>query len=100
MRGRVWFGTCAVLLIALIIACGGGGNQTTNPNPNPPPTPPSQSSSDVLTWHNDNARTGLNSHETNLTPGNVNVNNFGKLFVISADGKVDAQPLYVSNLSL
>jgi Viral BACON domain len=52
----------------------------------------------VLTWHNDNARTGLNSQEPVLTPGNVNVSNFGKLFVISVQGKVDAQPLYVSGL--
>jgi hypothetical protein len=51
-------------------------------------------SADVLTWHNDNARTGLYDTETQLTPANVNVNTFGKLFVLPADGKVDAAPLY------
>src|SRR5437764_7102851 len=51
---------------------------------------------DVLTYHNDNARTGLNSNETILTPANVGVNTFGKLFNISVDGKVDAEPLYAS----
>ncbi|HEV2112623.1 MAG TPA: pyrrolo-quinoline quinone [Terriglobales bacterium] len=54
---------------------------------------------DVLTWHNDNARTGQNLTETALTPANVNSASFGKLFTLSVDGKVDAQPLHVANLS-
>jgi hypothetical protein len=52
----------------------------------------------VLTYHNNNMRTGRNSSETLLTPKNVNFNTFGKLFVIATDGLVDAQPLYVPNL--
>jgi hypothetical protein len=51
---------------------------------------------DVTTYHNDNARTGQNLNETTLTPSNVTVSTFGKLFQISVDGKVDAEPLYVS----
>ncbi len=54
----------------------------------------------VLTWHNDLARTGQNLRETQLTPTNVNFYNFGKLFQINVDGKVDAQPLIVSNVSI
>ncbi len=54
----------------------------------------------VLTWHNDNARTGQNSAETILTPANVNVTTFGRLATINVDGKVDAQPLYVPALSI
>src|SRR5258708_21019017 len=50
---------------------------------------------DVLTFHNNPARTGLNAHETTLTPSNVNQNSFGLLFNLSADGKADAQPLFV-----
>lgn len=55
---------------------------------------------DVLTYHNDNARTGQNLNETILNTSNVNVNTFGKRFILPADGKVDAQPLYVSNLTM
>ena len=54
---------------------------------------------DVTTYHNDNARTGQNLHEEILTPGNVTLNTFGKLFVIPVDGKVDAQPLYIAGIS-
>ena len=55
---------------------------------------------DVLTWHNDSARTGQNLSETILTPANVNFNQFGKLFVVPTDGQVYAQPLYVFNLTI
>jgi hypothetical protein len=47
-----------------------------------------------------NARTGLNDHETQLTPANVNSAHFGKLFSYSLDGYVYAQPLYISNLRI
>ncbi|HWF46797.1 MAG TPA: hypothetical protein VG168_07315 [Bryobacteraceae bacterium] len=55
---------------------------------------------DVLTFHNDNTRTGQNLHETILTPANVNSAHFGKVFTVLMDGKVDAQPLYVSRLAM
>ena len=54
----------------------------------------------VLTYHNDNLRTGRNSSETALTLKNVNSTTFGKLFVIPTDGRVDAQPLYVPNVGI
>jgi hypothetical protein len=52
----------------------------------------------VLTQHNDNARSGLNPNETRLTPANVNVSSFGKLFTQSVDGVIAGQPLYASQV--
>ena len=54
----------------------------------------------VTTWHNDLARTGANTQETTLTTANVNATNFGKLFAVSVDGQVYAQPLYLSGVSI
>ena len=55
---------------------------------------------DVLTYHNDNARTGQYLTETSLTPANVNPTNFGKLWVLPADGHVDGEPLYAANVPI
>ena len=52
----------------------------------------------VLTQHNDVARSGLNPNETILTPANVNASQFGKLFVQNVDGMIAAQPLYASGV--
>jgi len=55
---------------------------------------------DVLTFHNNPARTGLNDQEAILTPSNVTQNTFGLLFNLPVDGKVDAQPLYISSIQI
>ena len=54
----------------------------------------------VLTYHNNNARTGANLSETILRPDNVTVSTFGKRITYSVDGYVYAQPLYVSDLAI
>ena len=65
-----------------------------------PPPPPPTTGTNVTTYHNDTARSGQNLTETTLTTSNVNSSRFGKLFVISVDGKVDAQPLYLTQLTM
>src|SRR3989475_8658763 len=57
-------------------------------------------STDVLTYHNDNAKTGQQLHEEILTPANVSAAHFGKLWVLNVDGKVDAQPLYAAGVPI
>ena len=55
---------------------------------------------DVLTYHNDNARTGLDANETVLTLRNVNSRDFGKIGFLPVQGLVDAEPLYVAHLKI
>ena len=54
----------------------------------------------LLTSRGDNARDGANTHETLLTPANVNKSGFGRLFSASVDYVVMAQPLYVPNVNI
>jgi outer membrane protein assembly factor BamB len=60
---------------------------------------------DVTTYHFDNSRDGLNAQETVLTPANVTSATFGKIRTfpgnsVNADGKVDAQPLYLAGFNV
>jgi hypothetical protein len=57
-------------------------------------------SQDVPTYHYNNSHNGLNSSETILTLGNVNSTAFGRLFTLTVDGLVDAQPLYLSTFPI
>ncbi len=75
-------------------------NITSNPatlTVNPVVTSPG---TDVTTYHNDIARTGQNTTETILTQANVNSTTFGLLRNLAVDGRVDAEPLYLSQLSV
>lgn len=54
----------------------------------------------VITYHNDNARTGQFLTEMALTPETVNPARFGKLYTFPVDGSVYAQPLYVPQVAI
>ncbi len=55
---------------------------------------------DVVTYKYDVMRSGQNPAETTLTPCNVASATFGKLRNLMVDGLVDAQPLYLSKLTV
>lgn len=61
---------------------------------------PVPTGTDVVTYKNDLGRTGQNLSESTLTPANVTASSFGLLRNLQVDGKVDAQPLYVSQLHI
>jgi len=53
-----------------------------------------------LTFHYDNARDGANPNEVVLTPANVNVTHFFKLFTYTVDAEVYAEPLYMASVAI
>jgi hypothetical protein len=116
--GFVWAALLAFAL-ACLCACGSGKASSTDGAPPsssesapalaPPnrsgPAPeygsvPATAADDVLTYHDDLARTGVQSHETILTPADVSQSSFGRLFSDPVDGFVYAQPLYVAGVQI
>ncbi|MFC5863825.1 beta strand repeat-containing protein [Acidicapsa dinghuensis] len=63
------------------------------------PVSTTSSGIDVTTYHYDNSRDGLNSQETTLTLANVNSTQFGEINFLSVDGRVDGEPLYLSQIN-
>lgn len=59
-----------------------------------------QAQVDVLTQHNNNARTAVNLQETSLTPANVNQAQFGMLFKRVVDDQLYTQPLLVTGVTV
>lgn len=55
---------------------------------------------DVLTHHNNPARTGAVLDETTLSPGSLKEEAFGRLFSFIVDGQIYAQPLVVTGLEI
>ena len=94
--------SCCALFV---VSCGGSkSTSTSNPSPTPTPTPtptpsPTSTVPDVVTFHDNNSRDGLNAQETSLTPNNVNSTQFGKVGFYAVDGKVDAEPLFLAGVN-
>lgn len=93
LRSRALSLFSSILTASAFAGCGSSGPTLSGRPPGPP------SSTDVITYHYDNQRTGQDLNETALTPSNVNSTKFGKLGEFAVDGKVDAQPLYLSNVN-
>ena len=83
-------------LFVLLVTCRDSSGPTNGTSP-PPPTPTYVS---VLTQHNDNSRSGWNNSETVLTTANVNVQKFGKVFTLTVDDQVYAQPLVAGKVNI
>jgi hypothetical protein len=84
---------CITLIFGLsLVGCGTSLTKNVTSTAAVPP--------DVVTFHNDNMRSGQNLNETILTHKNVNVNTFGKVAFLPMDGKVDAQPLFLANVNI
>lgn len=103
----VWRSTIACFLATWLSCCGGASHSEDRGAPGGSAGGSGGSGSgsiasaaDVLTYHNDIARTGQYLAETTLTPANVNAAHFGKVAFLPVDGKVDAEPLYVSHVSM
>jgi hypothetical protein len=103
LRVRALLAGALLLVTALLTACGGGGATTPASPPssgsgglNPTPAQPT----DIVTYKYDAGRTGQNLTESILTPAGVSSASFGLQRLLTADGKVDAQPLYLSGLTV
>ena len=79
--------------------CSGGGSHLAA-TPTQPAPPGDNTSINVLTWHYDNNRSGVNPDETGLTPANVTSTGFGKIAEFTVSGQVDGQILYVSQITM
>src|SRR6185312_2753705 len=93
-------------IAAALTDCGGGGSTSTPPPPTGSPPPPSgpppqpTTHTDVVTYRNDAGRTAQNLTESLLTLKNVSSTSFGLYRTLAVDGKVDAQPLYLAQLTI
>lgn len=92
-RSARFLALCGVLLLP---ACGRRHPTSANPQSGTG----SSGVGDVLTWHNDIARTGQYLVETTLTTANVAAATFAKLFTVTVDGQVYTQPLYRAGVPL
>ncbi|HME37851.1 MAG TPA: PQQ-binding-like beta-propeller repeat protein [Steroidobacteraceae bacterium] len=83
-----------------VVVTNAAGSATSNAAKLTVTTGPAPAGADVLTYKNDLLRSGQNLSESTLTLANVASATFGLLRILTVDGKVDAQPLYASALSV
>ena len=95
MKQREWWTVAASTALILLSGLPGRSEARTKAAPSPTPA-----ATDVLTQRYNTDRTGHNPNETQLTPANVNKDNFGKLFELEVDGQVYAQPLFVAGVQI
>ena len=100
-------GSSSLMIFALLLSLGSllagcgrrsGKGATSHAAGDSDPPAPMYNDVNILTYHNDNARTGEYLNETKLTPRNVNSAAFGKVGFLPVQGLVDAEPLYVEKL--
>jgi hypothetical protein len=97
---RIFVTLFVILPAAAIFLAGCAKNSGVNADPPAKPMRTAPAHFNVLTYHNDNFRTGENLSETVLTPANVNPSKFGKVAFLEVQGLVDAEPLYVSDVPI
>jgi hypothetical protein len=90
----------SLAVLATLAACGGGGGGGGSSSSSVPTSSTPTVGTDVVTYKNDVMRSGQNLTESVLTTANVNSSSFGLLRSLQVDGKVDAQPLYLSKLTV
>jgi hypothetical protein len=91
----------SALAACCLAACNGNdAGSSGSASSAPPPAPAGAKAADVLTWHNDVGRSGQYLAETSLTLANVTSTSFGLKAKWPVDGRVDAQPLFVSSVML
>jgi len=91
--------TCFIILSTLALFSCSKKPAVVHTTP-PPVTPPNSQHVSVFTQRNNNTRAGLNNQETKLTTTTVNTGQFGKLFTLSVDDQVYAQPLVVGSVAI
>jgi hypothetical protein len=87
-----------LLLLAVTLLTGCSAKSSSPVLNGPPPAP--LTSTDVVTYHYDNQRTGENLKETTLATSNVNSATFGKVGELTVDGQIDGQTLFLSQLAI
>ena len=103
---KIFSGLCIVSLVCFVGCNGCNSSHTSAGNGSGTGTgsggggTPAPGAVQVLTYHDDNMRSGQNTQETALTAANVNSTTFGKVGFDSVDGKVDAEPLYVPGVMI